>query len=40
MARLPDVPRRIVRRLAYEVFEIYGSDPLIHLATALEQAAR
>lgn len=31
---------RIVRRLAYEVFEIYGADPLINLATTLEQVAR
>jgi hypothetical protein len=29
-----------VRKLAYDVFEIYGSDPLIDVATALEKAAR
>lgn len=31
---------RLVRKVAYEVFQVFGSDPLIHLATALEQAAR
>jgi citrate synthase len=34
-------PRAVlVREVAYEVFQVYGADPLIHVATALETAAR
>lgn len=35
-----DPRAQLVREVAYEVFDVYGADPLIHLATALEAAAR
>ena len=35
-----DPRAKLVRQVAYEVFEVYGADPLVNLATALEAAAR
>lgn len=35
-----DPRARIIRKIAYEVFDVTGSDPLIDIAVALEKAAR